>query len=143
MYPQNIKLTTDSLIFSKGGEHLQLLLIERGFDPFKGMWAFPGGYVEDYEDLDAGALRELHEETGLQLATMTQLHTFGKPGRDPRGRTATIVYYAIIDAKDHTVKGGDDAAAAKWVNVKDITELAFDHLEILGYALQELHEELV
>src|ERR1700735_3755117 len=93
MYPQNIKLTTDSLIFSKGNEHLQLLLIERGFVPFKGMWAFPGGYVEDYEDLEESALRELHEETGLKLSGMTQLHTFATPGRDPRGRTASVVYY--------------------------------------------------
>ncbi len=143
MYPQNIKLATDSLIFNKSGEHLQILLIERGRDPFKGMWAFPGGYVEDYEDLEAGALRELHEETGLRLNTMTQLYTFGKPGRDPRGRAVSVAYYAVIDGKDREVKGGDDAAAAKWVNVKDITELAFDHLEILGFALQKLQEELV
>ena len=84
MYPQNIKLATDSLIFSKNGEHLQILLIERGREPFKGMWAFPGGYVEDYEDLEVGALRELHEETGLKLTAMTQLHTFGKPGKRRR-----------------------------------------------------------
>jgi len=143
MYQQNIKLTTDSLIFSKGNEHLQILLIQRGFNPFKGMWAFPGGYVEDDEDLEESALRELHEETGLKLTSMTQLHTFATPGRDPRGRTASVVYYAVTDANDHTVKGGDDAAAAKWINVKDITALAFDHLDILRFALQELEEELV
>ena len=142
MYSQNIKLTIDALIFSKAGEHLQILLIERGFEPFKGMWAFPGGFIEDNEDLETAALRELQEETGLRLQEMTQLLTFGKPGRDPRGRTVSVIYYAIIDAKDHNVKGGDDAAAAMWVNVKDITEMAFDHLDILGFALQELQEEL-
>jgi len=142
MYPQNIKLTTDSLIFSKG-EHLQLLLIERGHEPNKGMWAFPGGFIDDGEDLEASALRELEEETGLKLPGMTQLHTFGKPGRDPRGRTVSIVYYAITNAKDHQVKGGDDAAAAKWVNVKDITALAFDHMEILQFALEALRDELL
>jgi len=122
---------------------LQILLIQRGFDPFKGMWAFPGGFVEDKEDLEESALRELQEETGLKLAGMTQLHTFATPDRDPRGRTASVVYYAVINAKDHPVKGGDDAAAAKWINVKDITALAFDHLDILRFALQELQSELV
>ncbi len=142
MYPQNIKLTTDSLIFSKGNDHLQILLIQRGFDPFKGLWAFPGSYVEDYEDLEESALRELHEETGLKLIGMTQLRTVATPGRDPRSRTASVVYYAIINAKDHQVKGGDDAAAAKWINVNDITTLAFDHLDILRFALRDLQAEL-
>ena len=143
MYSQNIKLTTDSLIFSKESDHLQILLIQRGFEPFKGMWAFPGGYVEDNEDLEEGALRELHEETGVTLPGMTQLHTFATPGRDPRGRTASVVYYAITKASEHTINGGDDAAAASWVNVQDITALAFDHLSILRFALQELQSELV
>ena len=142
-YPQNIQLSTDALIFSKHGEHLQLLLVERGNDPYKGMMALPGGFVEDYEDLEAAALRELHEETGMQLSSLKQLHTFGKPGRDPRGRTVTVAYYTFVNAADHEVKGGDDAADAIWVNVKDITDLAFDHKEILDFALQALVSELV
>ena len=142
MYPQHINIATDALVFSKTGEHLQLLLIERGRDPFKGLMAFPGGYLEDDEDLEPGALRELHEETGLKLSAMKQLHTFGTPNRDPRGRCVSVVYYAIVDAKAHPVEGGDDAAAAKWVNVKDITDLAFDHMYILNFALQLLKDEL-
>ena len=143
MYPQNIKIAADSLVFSKSNGQLQLLLIERGNEPFKGMWAFPGGFVEDDEDLEAAALRELHEETGMELHTMKQLHTFGTPGRDPRGRTVSVVYYAVVDADEHSVKGGDDAAAASWVNVKDITALAFDHKEVLNFALQLLKDELM
>ena len=139
---QNIRLTTDALVFSKNGGHLQLLLIERGNEPFKGMWAFPGGFVEDDEDLEPAAIRELHEETGLLLPGLKQLHTFGTPGRDPRGRTVSIVYYALVNAEDHAVKGGDDAAHAQWVNVKDIAAMAFDHKEILDFALQALAEEL-
>ena len=140
--PQNIKLAADALVFSKAGGHLQLLLIERGNDPFKGLWAFPGGYVENDEDLEPAAIRELHEETGMQLAAMKQLCAVGTPGRDPRGRSVSVIYYAIVDASTHNVKGGDDAAAAKWVNVKDITTLAFDHKAILDYALQQLKDEL-
>jgi len=138
----NIKLTTDALVFSKSGGHLQLLLIERGNEPFKGMWAFPGGFVEDDEDLEPAALRELHEETGLLLPGLKQLHTFGTPGRDQRGRTVSIVYYAITDAGTHAVNGGDDAAHAEWVNVSDIAAMAFDHKEILDFALQALRNEL-
>ena len=139
---QNIRLTTDSLVFSKSDGHLQLLLIERGNEPYKGLNAFPGGFVEDDEDLEAAATRELHEETGLLLPAMRQLHTFGRPGRDPRCRTVSVVYYAILDANAHDVKGGDDAAKAGWVNVKDITALAFDHKEVLDFALQQLKGEL-
>ena len=119
-----------------------MLLIERGNEPYKGMWAFPGGFVEDDEDLEAAAIRELHEETGLLLPGLKQLHTFGTPGRDPRGRTVSVIYYAIVNAGDHAVKGGDDAANAQWVNVKDIAAMAFDHKEILDFALQALEQEL-
>ena len=142
MYPQNIKLTTDALVFSKSGGQLQLLLIERGNEPFKGMWAFPGGFVEDDEDLEPAAIRELQEETGLLLPGMKQLHTFGTPGRDPRGRTVSIIFYAITAAARHTIKGGDDAAHAQWVNVENIAAMAFDHKQILDFALQQLEKEL-
>jgi 8-oxo-dGTP diphosphatase len=142
MYPQNIKITTDAIVFSKTGPHLQILLVKRKNDPFKGLWSFPGGFVEDNEDIEAGAIRELEEETAIKLPTMKQLHTFGKPGRDPRGRTVSVAHYAIVQAKDHAPKGGDDAAEAQWTNVSDITALAFDHKEILDFALRALAEQL-
>jgi len=126
------------MVFSRSGEELQLVLVKRKYEPFKGMWAIPGGFVNYDEELDAAVLRELHEETGMVLQSMKQLQTFGKPGRDPRGRTVSITYYAFADAKDHPVKGGDDAAEAHWVNVKDITEMAFDHKEVLEFAMKAL-----
>jgi 8-oxo-dGTP diphosphatase len=138
MLNQNIKLTVDALVFCKENGHLQLLLIKRKNYPDIGKWAFPGGFVEDDEDLESAAIRELEEETGLKLKAMRQLHTFGKPGRDPRGRTVSVVFYAITDSPDTRVAGADDAAEAAWINVKDITELAFDHMEILSYALQTI-----
>jgi 8-oxo-dGTP diphosphatase len=105
------------------------------------MWAFPGGFVEDDEELEAAAKRELHEETGLLLSSMTQLHTFGKVGRDPRGRTVSVVYYSFTNDA-HKVEGADDAAEAAWINIKDITALAFDHMEILDFALDVLKSRM-
>lgn len=124
------------MVFSGKGDTLQILLVRRKYEPYKGMWAIPGGFVEDDEELEAAAIRELQEETGFVVPAMTQLHTFGKVGRDSRGRTVTVTYYAFADAATQHVQGGDDAAAAEWVYVKDITELAFDHMEMLDLAMK-------
>lgn len=124
------------MVFSGMGDALQILLVRRKYEPYKGMWAIPGGFVEDDEELEAAAIRELQEETGLIVPAMTQLHTFGRVGRDSRGRTVTVTYYAFADAAMQQVEGGDDAAEAEWVYVKDITELAFDHMEMLDMALR-------
>jgi 8-oxo-dGTP diphosphatase len=102
------------------------------------MWALPGGFVEDGEELEAAALRELKEETGMELLAMNQFHTFGKVGRDPRFRTVSVVYYAFVNPAEYSIQGGDDAAEAAWKNIADIHELAFDHKEVLAYALQQL-----
>ncbi len=126
------------MVFSGGGDTLQLLLIRRRNDPYKGMWAIPGGFVEDDEELEAAAIRELEEETGLKVPAMKQLHTFGKVGRDARGRTITVTYYAFANAESQKVQGADDATEAKWIFVKDITDLAFDHMEMLEMALRDL-----
>jgi len=136
MLIQNIKLAADAMVFSGKGDALQILLVRRKYEPYKGMWAIPGGFVEDDEELEAAAIRELQEETGLIVPAMTQLHTFGKVGRDSRGRTVTVTYYAFTDAATQKVQGGDDAAEAEWVYVKDITEMAFDHMEMLDMAMK-------
>ena len=78
-------VTTDCVIFGYDGKELKVLLIERGIEPFKGCWAFPGGFLNMDEDALAGARRELKEETGLENAFIEQFHTFSEPGRDPRG----------------------------------------------------------
>jgi 8-oxo-dGTP diphosphatase len=125
------------VVFAGTGNDRQLLLIKRKNDPYKGMWALPGGFVEDDEELDTAAIRELEEETGLKVNAMTQLYTFGRVGRDSRGRTVTVTYYTSIDAP-LPVAGADDATEAAWVLVKDITALAFDHMEMLQMALTKL-----
>lgn len=133
-------VTTDCVIFGFNGERLQVLLIERGIEPFKGRWAFPGGFLKMDETAEEGAKRELKEETGLEDAYIQQLHTFSAPNRDPRERVITIAYYALVKIQE--VKGGDDAAFARWFPLDKIPPLAFDHDYILRMATQKLREQI-
>ena len=133
-------VTTDCVIFGFNGERLQVLLIERGIEPYKGRWAFPGGFLKMDETAEEGALRELKEETGLESAYIEQLHTFSNPNRDPRERVITIAYYALVKIQE--VKGGDDAASARWFPLDEIPSLAFDHDYILRMATQRLREQI-
>ena len=103
-------VTTDCVIFGFDGTKLNVLLVERGVEPFKGRWAFPGGFMKMDETALQGAKRELKEETGLENAYIKQFHTFTDPNRDPRERVITIAYYALV--RISAVKGGDDAAKA-------------------------------
>ena len=96
-----------------------------------GTWALPGGFVEIDEDLHAGALRELEEETGLKSIALAQFKTYGTPGRDPRGRTISVVYYGLLTNESQKIEAGDDAAEASWFELNELPELAFDHEEIL------------
>lgn len=129
-------VTTDCIIFGVDGTKISVLLVERGNEPFKGKWAFPGGFLNMDESAEEGALRELQEETGLTGAYIKQLHTFTAPNRDPRERVISIAYYAIVPIQD--VKGGDDAAKAQWFALDNVPPLAFDHDEMLRMAEQEL-----
>ena len=133
-------VTTDCVIFGFDGVKLKVLLIERGLGPFRGRWAFPGGFLKMDEAAEQGALRELEEETGLTGAYIKQFHTFTDPERDPRERVITIAYYALVRIRD--VKGGDDAARAQWFGLDEVPALAFDHDRILRMAMQELRRQI-
>ena len=133
-------VTTDCVIFGFDGEELKVLLIERGITPYKGHWAFPGGFLNPNETAEEGARRELREETGLDSAHIEQLHTYSTPDRDPRERVITIAYIALVRIQD--VRGGDDAADAGWFPVENVPPLAFDHAEILRDALRRLRERI-
>ena len=129
---QNIFVTVDTLILANRGGKDHILLIERKNDPFKGLWAFPGGFVEDDEDLEVAAKRELHEETGISSPTLTQYKAVGTPGRDPRGRIITVIFFGAVNEDEmDAVKGADDAARAQWFPLNELPTLAFDHGEIL------------
>lgn len=133
-------VTTDCVIFGFDGIDLKVLLIERGIDPFKGQWAFPGGFMQMDESAEEGAARELEEETGLKNVYIEQLQAFSAVNRDPRERVVTIAFYALVKLSD--VKGGDDATQARWFSLKEIPALAFDHESILRVAISRLKEKL-
>lgn len=133
-------VTTDCVIFGFDGTKLQVLLIERGIEPFKGRWAFPGGFLNPDETAEEGALRELQEETGLTGAYIEQFHTFTDPHRDSRERVITIAYYALVRLQE--VRGGDDAARAQWFALDEVPQLAFDHDRILREAMKRLRERI-
>ncbi|MBL4907318.1 MAG: NUDIX hydrolase [Sneathiella sp.] len=131
-------LTTDVVAFTMREGSAHILLICRACDPFKGSWAFPGGFVDENEDLLTGALRGLQEETGLVGISIEQFHTFGEPGRDPRGHTVSVAYVGIVPQERQKVIAADDAADARWFPVSDLPPLAFDHSEMLKKAVSFL-----
>ena len=132
-------VTADRVVFSNDSDGLSVLLIERANEPFKGCWAFPGGFMDMEENAEDCARRELKEETGLQLEHMEQIGVFTDVDRDPRGRTVSIAYSALVEKRP--VIGADDAAQARWFPISEIPALAFDHEKILRAALDVLHDK--
>jgi 8-oxo-dGTP diphosphatase len=136
-------LTTDIVVFTLQENQLNVLLIQRTEPPFAKMWALPGGFVNMDETLEEAAQRELTEETGLNQTYLEQLYTYGNPDRDPRGRVVTVAYFALIAADaPFQAGGGNDAAHAAWHSVEDLPPLAFDHNEIILYAVRRLRYKL-
>ncbi|MBD5359701.1 MAG: NUDIX hydrolase [Bacteroides sp.] len=133
-------VTTDCVIFGFDGQRLKVLLIRRGIDPYKGLWALPGGFLTPDETAEQGAARELMEETGFEASCLEQLRAYTAPGRDPRERVITIAFIALVKIAD--VCGGDDAAEARWFATDEIPQLAFDHDLILRDALTRLREKI-
>lgn len=144
-------VTTDAVIFGLDLDagKLKLLLIERGREgePFYGCWALPGGFLNPEgpkadKTLDECVLRELREETGLRLAFLEQLYTFGDLGRDPRGRVVTVAYWGIVRPQAVEVAPADDAKNLQWFDVDALPGLAFDHAKIIEVAIQRLRSKL-
>ncbi|MCB2195165.1 MAG: NUDIX hydrolase [Bacteroidetes bacterium] len=128
-YPRP-SVTVDIIIISENKDYI--LLIERGNEPFKNQWALPGGFVDMDEDIEISAYRELKEETSISDIELDQFRAYGKPGRDPRGRTISIVYFGILKNDQQDIAAGDDAKNLQWFNINKLPELAFDHSQIIS-----------
>ncbi len=126
-------VTTDCVVLTQE-EEPKVLLIQRGNEPYKGCWAFPGGFMNMEETAEECAVRELKEETGLTVTRIQQIGAYSKVNRDPRGRTVSIAYLAIVDAPT-AVSGMDDAAKAAWFPLSSLPDLAFDHQDIMADAI--------
>jgi len=137
-------VTVDVVILTMRSRRLEALLVKRRHWPFEGTWAIPGGFVNPDESLEDSARRELAEETNVRDVYLEQLYTFGDPGRDPRTRVITVVYYALIRAEQlpRVVRAGDDAAETAWFPVYTLPTMAFDHEKILTYTMQRLRGKL-
>jgi 8-oxo-dGTP diphosphatase len=127
-------VTVDCLIYSGKGQLKEVLLIKRNNEPFKGMWALPGGFLGMDETLEQAAIRELREETGIGVNHLEQFHTFDRIDRDPRHRTISTVFIGKIDQDRPTVMAGSDAGEAGWFNLTHLPRLAFDHEDIIQLA---------
>ena len=142
-----VAVTVDVVVFTIRNEALQVLLVERGQEPFRGAWALPGGFVQPHEDLDAAAARELLEETNVSVGVpyLEQLGSYGSPGRDPRMRVITVAYWAAC-AELEQPRGGGDAAYSDLVPLAKIERggirLAFDHGRIVEDAVKRLRSKL-
>lgn len=134
MRVSKIFVTVDVVVLRQTNTATQILFVQRKNEPFQGDWALPGGFVDEHEDLEAAAFRELEEETGLKPKTMVQLKAFGKPHRDPRSHTVSIAFVCEV-AETAIAVAADDAADARWFAVNDLPKLAFDHSEIVSFAL--------
>jgi 8-oxo-dGTP diphosphatase len=137
--PTRMYVTTDAVTFSLSQDgRLEVLLVRRANEPFKGAWCIPGGFVDDDEDLPDACARELREEAGVRPTAMIQVGAWGKPGRDPRGRNVTVAYVVVVRPDARSLAPGDDAADAAWHLVDALPPLAFDHDEILAAAASKL-----
>jgi 8-oxo-dGTP diphosphatase len=129
-------VTVDAIVFNISDGSPKVLLIKRGNEPFKGKWAFPGGFVDMDEELQDAAARELAEETGLTGVKLQQLRAFGKCGRDPRGRNISVMFIGVTN--NDKIKSGDDAAEAKWFDIDKLPPMAFDHNDVAAVAIEKL-----
>jgi 8-oxo-dGTP diphosphatase len=140
---ENPFITVDIVLLTIDQSQLKVLLIQRTNEPFKGMWAIPGGFIEKGETLDEAALNRLRQETLVEGIYLEQLHAFGSPARDPRARVITVAYFAVIGPdKLRSCQKTPGHQQVEWFDVYDLPKLAFDHEEIVVYALRRLKDRL-
>lgn len=136
-YQNRMLVAVDCIVFGFDGQHLKLLLIQRGFEPEKGRWSLMGGFVQPEESFEGAAQRVLKELTGLDNVYLEQLFAFGDPHRDRLERTASIAYFSLIDIHKYE-KQISDEYHAEWVSLKKIPTLIFDHKQMIKMAKEKL-----
>lgn len=137
-------ITVDAVVFSYIDEKLHVLLIKRNYEPFKDCYALPGAFIKDDESSDHAVRRMLLDETGLAINYLEQLYTFTEPNRDPRQRIISITHYALINSTNQQLTASKHATEVEWVEIKEAfkRKLAFDHKDIMHYALRRLRNKL-
>lgn len=131
-------VTVDLVIYTVNQDALQVMLVKRSDEPFAGYWSLPGGFLKIGESLEEAALRVLEEKTGVMEVYLEQLYTFGQPDRDPRARVITVTYFALIPWKTLDKPGSQKVSDVIWQSIERLSRLAFDHRDILHYAVQRL-----
>ena len=135
-------VTVDLVVFTVSEDSLKAMLVQRAEVPYSGYWSLPGGFLKTGESLQDAAMRVLKEKTGVENVYMEQLYTFGDPDRDPRTRVITVAYFALVPYTDVLLEDVGDTAVTAWHSVFSLPPLAFDHANILEYALQRLRYKL-
>jgi len=135
-------VAVDLVIFTIIEKKLNVLLVKIKYGPFKGQWAVPGGKVPINETLDQTATRELREETGMKNVYLEQLYSFGELERDPRARTVSVAYFALVDSTRVKLKTTEKYYDIKWATIESMGKLAYDHSQIVAYALERLRYKL-
>src|SRR5919108_2136343 len=131
-------VTVDLVIFTVNDDMLKIMLVKRAEEPFADSWSLPGGFLKANESLEDAALRVLKEKAGVENVYLEQLYTFGDPDRDPRARVITVTYFALIPWKDLAQPPSEKVTGLMWASVNHLPKLAFDHKEIVEYAVQRL-----
>lgn len=134
-------VAADNVVFRFDGKNLLVLLIKRKNEPFKGQWAFPGGFMEQGETLDQTALRELKEETDIEPVYTNELCVCSDPNRDPRGQTVSAIFYSFVK-KDVVSVAADDAVELDWFDIYELPDLAFDHTEVMQKAISTMRHKI-
>lgn len=139
---QSISLSVDAVVFGYESGSISVLLVKRKYEPFKGQWAIPGGFVLQEESLECAVQRELKEETGIEINYLEQLYTFGAPQRDPRNRVVSVAYFGLIKPSAFKIFASTDAEEVQWFNIKALPKLSFDHDDILQLAIKRLQNKI-
>ena len=137
---EHVALSVDIACFAFRNDALNVLLVQRAMPPFEHAWALPGGAVLPDETLDAAAERLLAERAAVTGAYLEQLYTFGEPNRDPRGRTLSVAYYALLG--DGQPRPGRGTIDVQWAPIDGLPKLAFDHAPIARYARWRLAQKI-